>query len=347
VPASNAPIRLESADTASGNFCSLEFKVKVESLADPESEDSIIQFSVLSGDDAKCDGISAGVLEEDSLTVEIVNPNAVFWVTKDFSDDNKSPVDVHIQCDTGIYTNPDFQITDPAANGTFDTVGFVVYGIPSTGANCWVYEKPVPNGYIDGYAASAGLNAIYSDLYAVNKGDKTDEKRGCYYKAVKSGEYFCAVTDDAKPGMFTVNKEWVIINEGGNPVKEKADVTITCDSPITEVMPDPETPPAAQPQEVVSSYSISGELGDDESLSVWVETLTGPAKCKATEDIKDSSVESTDNCGERSIPAGGKSECTFVNTVFFEGIPSLNQYGIALMALLMLGLGVLGVRRFA
>jgi hypothetical protein len=45
--------------------------------------------------------------------------------------------------------------------------------------------------------------------------------------------------------------------------------------------------------------------------------------------------------------AGGNSSCTFTNTVFFEGIPTLSQYGLALMALLMLGVGMVGFRRFA
>jgi hypothetical protein len=36
----------------------------------------------------------------------------------------------------------------------------------------------------------------------------------------------------------------------------------------------------------------------------------------------------------------------FTNTVFFEGIPTLNRYGIAVMALLMLGVGMVGYRKF-
>ena len=50
--------------------------------------------------------------------------------------------------------------------------------------------------------------------------------------------------------------------------------------------------------------------------------------------------------GQLRRAAGGSSECTFVNTVFFEGIPTLNQYGLALLALLMLGVGAIGFRRF-
>ncbi len=44
--------------------------------------------------------------------------------------------------------------------------------------------------------------------------------------------------------------------------------------------------------------------------------------------------------------ASGVDECTFTNTAYFEGIPTLNQYGMAIMALLMLGVGFIGFRRF-
>ena len=47
------------------------------------------------------------------------------------------------------------------------------------------------------------------------------------------------------------------------------------------------------------------------------------------------------------IGVGVGDSCIIINTLFFEGIPTLNQYGMAIMALLMLGIGMLGFRRFA
>ena len=44
--------------------------------------------------------------------------------------------------------------------------------------------------------------------------------------------------------------------------------------------------------------------------------------------------------------ADGGAACTMTASVFFEGIPTLSQYGLAIMALLMLGLGFVGFRRF-
>jgi hypothetical protein len=45
------------------------------------------------------------------------------------------------------------------------------------------------------------------------------------------------------------------------------------------------------------------------------------------------------------LSAGKSAQCTFTNTVFFEGIPILDRYGIALLALLLLGRGAIGLRR--
>ena len=69
------------------------------------------------------------------------------------------------------------------------------------------------------------------------------------------------------------------------------------------------------------------------------------AICSADETIFDDSVVSSNGCGPRLIPAGATFSCTITNTVFFEGIPTLNRYGLALMALLMLAIGLLGFRR--
>ncbi len=51
---------------------------------------------------------------------------------------------------------------------------------------------------------------------------------------------------------------------------------------------------------------------------------------------------------EYSIPFSTLSKLvSATNTRIYEGIPTLSQYGLALMALLMLGVGLVGFRRFA
>ena len=139
-----------------------------------------------------------------------------------------------------------------------------------------------------------------------------------------------------EPATYTVVKDWVIHLEGGDLVYPVADVTITCDSEITD---------GDEVDEGI--WEISGDLYDGDTLVAEVDVSTGPATCSASEEVLDSAVEaSSSGCGEVSLSAGGSHVCTFTNTVFFEGIPTLNQYGLALLALLMLGVGAVGLRRF-
>ena len=130
----------------------------------------------------------------------------------------------------------------------------------------------------------------------------------------------------------------MIENSGGDFIDEDVLVTMTCQSKIFD-----------DNAEKVDSdrWKLSGFIGDGEFLTAEVRAIEGPARCKATEKITQSGVESIDDCAWRDIPAGDSSDCTFTNTVFFEGIPTLSQYGLALMALLMLGMGMVGFRRFA
>ena len=94
-------------------------------------------------------------------------------------------------------------------------------------------------------------------------------------------------------------------------------------------------------------YTKSAWLGDGDTLTAEVSTYFGDAKCKAYEDIVQSGVDSDNQCESyTTLSAGEKYGCTIYNTVFFEGIPTLSQYGMAIMALLMLGVGFIGFRRF-
>ena len=61
----------------------------------------------------------------------------------------------------------------------------------------------------------------------------------------------------------------------------------------------------------------------------------------------ESSVEvDASACLGVTLMAGTAGNCAITATVFFEGIPTLSQYGMAIMALLMLGVGFVGFRRF-
>jgi hypothetical protein len=97
---------------------------------------------------------------------------------------------------------------------------------------------------------------------------------------------------------------------------------------------------------------FDGPLTDTESFQIT--PVDGKTTVFLYEDIVDSAVESRNTCGnifggkkgKVTVYPGEGASCTFTNTVFFEGIPTLNQYGLAIMALLMLGVGFVGFRRF-
>ena len=105
----------------------------------------------------------------------------------------------------------------------------------------------------------------------------------------------------------------------------------------------------------LGSYSSGfGNIGDTTYTVDWL--IANPwadapgeyTTCVATEFAYDSAVESDQGCQAPTtfMTGDGPMGCTIVNSVFFEGIPTLSQYGLAVMALLMLSLGFVGFRRF-
>jgi hypothetical protein len=312
--------------------CTVTFDVIVTGVSGDNPEKQIVELAgfASTGDAAAtCDnGLTAGA--EATVRFDLSTVVTTFWVTKDFSDDNPLPVDVHLRCNTGLPLEQSFTITDPAVNGQWPGVAFVVHAYESSQLDCQVYEDPVPNGYAPSYAA--GVNGgVAADVFA--------DEDGCWFEGVVSGGFTCAITDTAEPGEFTVTKYWLISGAEGDEVSEQAWVQISCDDDILTV---DGVPVGFQTQTVSALLS-----GDGDSVTIEVDTTDGTANCSATEDITQSGVESdASDCGPRPIPAGGSSSCSITNTVFFEGIPTLSRYGLVILTLLVLSAGLVGFRRF-
>jgi hypothetical protein len=257
---------------------------------------------------AGCD--VAAIADGATYNCTLTNQETVarFHVTKDFSDGSTDDVEVTLACDTGLPLVQSLVI----AGGDPTGVTFVVTDFVDGTMSCWVDEVTNTPGY---------------DV------DDSD----CKWDDVNSidSPFACVINNTAQDGTFTVNMEWDISNQGGDVINQETPVTIWCNAPIV---------PGAAGQ---GGYTYSTTLGDGDSVSVKVSTLTGPATCSATQNQSQSGVESSGCEGSYTINAAGSQSCTFVNSVFFEGIPTLNQYGLALLALLMLGVGMVGFRRFA
>lgn len=322
----------------SDTTCDVNFDVTVTAVADDNPLREIVEIAgfASTGEAAGiCDnGDTAGA--EAVVRFALASTSSTFWVTKDFLDDNDLPVTVHLRCNTGLPLEQSFEITDPAVNGQWPGVAFVVKAFQPGAMDCQVYEDPIPAGYAESYAAGVD-GGVAGDVFEVN--DQEGDDNGCFFEAVDSGGFTCEITDAPLPGEFTVTKFWEISGAEGDDVFEVANVDISCDDTILSLNGLPL---------LIASNSIQVQLeGDGDSATIEVDTTDGTANCSASEDVSQSGVESDDSdCASRPIPAGGSSSCEIYNTVFFEGIPTLDPRGLAIMAVLMLGVGLVGYRRF-
>ena len=264
---------------------------------------------------ADCD--VTDILSGSVYSCDITNATTTvrFKVTKVFSDKSSDPVEVTLTCDTGLPLTQSLTI----AGGDPIGVTFVVTDYIDGTMNCAVTEVTNTPGY---------------DM----------DTSGCVWDNVMTADspFSCVVDNTAQDATYTAWMEWNVSGESGEAVDEEVLVTITCNSLITGSN-------GSTGSCGIGCWNASKVLGDDESLVAKVSTLTGTATCSATQGILPSGVESTSNeaCTDENLDAGENAICVFTNTVFFEGIPTLSQYGLALLALLMLGVGMVGFRRFA
>ena len=240
---------------------------------------------------------------------------------------SNAPVNVTMSCDAGV---PLVQDQDVVPG---NPVTFVLTSIPSTGADCTIAETTSGSGdftvsYNDGTVSST--NCSYNNVVAENEQEREI--------------YRCAITNTAKPATFRVKKVWNIHPQtaGGDVSDLDSFISLRCSNPGT-----------------ISGgtywgnwsgyywyYNSNAEDGDEMSLKVDIATY-GTTTCYGSENDGRSDVEvSYSGCSGVSLGPNDDKTCTITNTLFFEGIPTLSQYGMAIMALLMLGLGFVGFRRF-
>lgn len=132
----------------------------------------------------------------------------------------------------------------------------------------------------------------------------------------------------------------------GNNFSEMGTITVSSPTKIVGGYPCVEKANTANYGNYCQYLDFYGPETDTQSVMVfptWDGVVVG-----IHEDVSESYIESENDCGGSvEIFPGQGAECTVTNSVFFEGIPTLNQYGLALLALLMLGVGMVGFRRFS
>jgi hypothetical protein len=260
--------------------------------------------------------------------------SASFLTTKDFVPHNDAGVTAVIKCNTGLPLEQDYEIFDNPEPGS--SVNFVVTDFEAGAMDCVITELEVPEGYSVEY--KAGVLDGEAEFVSEPNPD------GCSFGGIVGDGFTCEIINTALPATYTVYKDWVVNFPGGNEIIDlKADVTIKCNR---EILNEGAYQEADDPH-----WYLDGSLGDGGSLEAKVAVTVPGAECSASEDLGSltSGVEPYPDggiCPWEPLGPGGSESCTFTNTIFFEGIPTLNQYGLALLALLMLGIGAVGLRRF-
>jgi len=232
------------------------------------------------------------------------------------------------ECNTGL------PLTAEATLGHLDSVEFVTTDIGLDLDTVCTVTATFSGPYVADYIAGA---------------DGVGVPGGCVFEVdvIEIGDSTCLIELNPLPATVTVSKDWDFAGAGGNTVNLNAEFLAWSYNDVLVNGRDclEGEGGLGGPARYCLEHTFIGETPADWSFGV-VTGFEGES-VNIVEIEVDSSVESTNNCGGNvSVLPGGSASCDYTNTVFFESIPTLSQYGLAIMALLMLGVGFVGFRRF-
>jgi hypothetical protein len=266
---------------------------------------------------------------------------AVIGVNKVFSDGNdETMVTMTLACTSGSISPT--SVTYLPSDGVEH--GFVVSNIPVGVDNvCTVKETPIAGYWAEARCTLDGEPNVDCQPEA----SAADRLSYCQFDNVQEGDVArCDIRNNPAPVEVEVTKVWDISNTGGDDYSLFAEITVGCNAEIVDYS-------WKKGQGYYKKFYLEDGDYTDGEATVTVEVIPEfpGSDCFAVEDDVDSAVEVTSDCGSwntgaMEVSVGNGDSCTITNTLFFEGIPTLNQYGMAIMALLMLGVGFVGFRRF-
>lgn len=242
-----------------------------------------------------------------------------------------------IECNTGNDLQQDQMISnqpDPGNGG----VDFILTDMDYTNANttCTVWFTDITAGYEVSYIQTNTGIAVTNETDPPQCQWYVVDPPATSYPLATSNN--CNLFVQPKPFEYTMNK--VFDDVPANSVSEYFQMDYTCYNVATlTVQTNSQTYYGGWSGDGDSSYTVD---------NLYTDPQGGDTYCVATENAFDSALESDQGCQNRVYfnAAGATGECTVTNTVFFEGIPTLSQAGLAILAVLMLGVGFVGFRRF-
>ncbi|MEE4216116.1 MAG: IPTL-CTERM sorting domain-containing protein [Xanthomonadales bacterium] len=157
----------------------------------------------------------------------------------------------------------------------------------------------------------------------------TADLSACAWASVGSGAYSCPIENIPEPTALLIVTDFEGAEDPNIPD------TFTTVLECTNVSPDTGSTFGTATESFVNIADASVN---------WYAKPGATSEC-TVELMPDASAVQSDTCSFSFTLGDATTGCTVVGTVFFEGIPTLSQYGMAIMALLMLGVGFVGMRR--
>jgi hypothetical protein len=252
--------------------------------------------------------------------------DALFRVQKQFVDLNDELTStLRIVCNGGSDLEQEFT-TDPNEGPLGNVeVTFTVQNFQEGETDCEVFED-VPAFYDANYEC-------------FSTGECTDTESACVFTDItSSNENLCVIRNAPQPVEITVTKQWEFVRDEFIP-EYPARVSLVC----SNVFAGDGTLPGNG--DMIWSWIFENPL--DSHVAMVQPLFDGSTVCRTEELIPQSAIESSTDCppGTKIKLGDGKRTCTVVNTVFFEGIPTLSHWGLVVLVLSALGIGLVAVRR--
>lgn len=146
---------------------------------------------------------------------------------------------------------------------------------------------------------------------------------GCHFSGVQPGHAnFCQIQVSSLATSITVFKKWI------GATREEPDVQIEL---------------VCAGERIQDARSINaGKPGG------WSLDLTDPegVRCDVFETAREEFIPDAEDCRDILVLPGSQEECTMVNTKVVKMIEMLNRYGLVIMILVFMVVGMIAARRF-
>lgn len=254
---------------------------------------------------------------------------ATFVVRKQYADgNNENPSTYNFSCTSGTVTNSTRTIFPEEIGFGPNQITFVVDNLPAGEVECEIEEVPLA-GYTPSYECDSKSSC------------STNQGAGpCTFQSVTDGpQGLCLVSNHVNPVELTVTKEWLYYGPESEPL-DSANIRLFCSSVYDG---DGESNTAG-----IMSWDWPFNGNPSSQVATIYPQYNGNTRCWTEEHNISSAAESDSTCDEPvSVLLGdSKLSCVVTNTVFYEGIPSLNAIGLALISVLLLMTGLVSVRRY-